>query len=48
MHFKTEVGVKNLSSSEADALKSSDPDYATRDLFNHIQKGGVATWNVEL
>lgn len=35
-HFKTDAGIKNLETSEAGRLKSDDPDYATRDLFEHI------------
>ena len=38
-HFKTEQGSKNLTGDEADALKASDPDYATRDLFEAIERG---------
>jgi catalase len=44
IHIRNESGVKNLSSSDADKLKSEDPDYATRDLFNHIQSGNTANW----
>jgi catalase len=46
-HFKTDSGIKNLSSEEADRLKSADADYATRDLFEHIAKGKSATWNFQ-
>lgn len=46
MHFLTDSGIKNLSSEEADKLKSSDPDYATRDLFNHIESGKTAEWTL--
>ena len=44
IHIRNESGVKNLSPSDADKLKSEDPDYATRDLFNHIQNGNTAEW----
>lgn len=44
-HFKTEAGIKNLSAAEAARL-AADPDYATRDLFNHIESGQAATWRV--
>jgi len=45
-HFKTEAGIKNLTSEEAARIQQSDLDYATRDLFNHIENGGVAAWKV--
>jgi catalase len=47
-HFKTESGIKNLSSEEADRLKSVDMDYAQRDLYNHIENGGIAAWKVHV
>src|SRR5215831_20592792 len=43
-HFKTETGISNLTSEEAADVGSRDPDHATRDLFQHIQGGGVAAW----
>jgi len=46
LHFKTDAGIKNLSAKEAGQLKSTDPDYATRDLFNHLKTGNTATWTV--
>lgn len=45
-HFKTDSGIKNLSDEEACKIAGTDPNYATRDLFNHIDKGGVASWTV--
>jgi catalase len=42
-HFKTETGVSNLTGEEA-AVVARDPDSATRDLFDHLQGGGVAAW----
>jgi len=45
-HFKTETGVKSMTDSEAAAAKSSDPDCATRDLYEHIAKGGEAAWKL--
>lgn len=44
LHFKTKSGIKNFTLEEANKLKSEDPDYATRDLFNHIQKGNSVEW----
>jgi len=44
LHYKTETGIKNFSNDEAKEMAGKDPDWATRDLFNHIQKGGIAAW----
>lgn len=38
-HAKTAQGIKNLSTKHAEELGGSDPDYATRDLFNAIEFG---------
>jgi len=43
-HFKTETGIANLTSGEAASIGAHDPDYATRDLFQHIKAGGIAAW----
>jgi catalase len=43
-HFKTESGIANLTAEQAAAIAGSDPDHATRDLFEHIRGGGVAAW----
>lgn len=45
LHYKTTAGVKNLSTEQAGKLEGSDPDYATRDLFNHIDSGKEAVWS---
>jgi len=47
-HFKTDQGIANLSAADADALASSDPDYAIRDLYNAIQDGKPPSWTVYL
>lgn len=36
MHFKTDVGIKNFKAAEATKINGEDPDFATRDLFNHL------------
>ena len=41
LHFKTKSGIKNLNAKEALDLYK-DPDYATRDLANHLMNGGTA------
>ena len=43
-HFKTDSGNKVLTGDQADKLRGEDPDYATRDLYNHIASGKAATW----
>jgi catalase len=45
-HFKTEAGIRNLSSEEAVRLAGVDPDHATRDLYAHLASGQVAGWKV--
>ncbi|MFO0728541.1 MAG: catalase [Myxococcota bacterium] len=46
IHLKTESGIQNLTAEEARELAGRDPDHASRDLFEHIQKGGTAAWKV--
>lgn len=43
-HFKTDAGIENWTSEEAARVAGEDPDYATRDLFNHLASGQTATW----
>lgn len=43
-HFKTNQGVKNFTDKEATELAGTDPDYATRDLYNSIDKGDFPSW----
>ena len=45
LHFKTKSGIKNLSSDKAHDLYK-DPDYATRDLYEHIDAGKTAEWDL--
>jgi len=47
-HFKTQQGIKNLMQEEADRLAGSDPDYATRQLFEQIQKGECPRWTLHI
>ena len=46
LHFKTKSGIKNFTAEQADALKGPEPDYATKDLFNHIESGKTAEWKL--
>lgn len=43
-HFRTNQGIKNLTDAQATALAGTDPDYATRDLFDSIEKGEYPSW----
>eukprot|EP00753_Platysulcus_tardus_P019219 PLAT7073.1.p2 GENE.PLAT7073.1~~PLAT7073.1.p2 ORF type:complete len:536 (-),score=273.51 PLAT7073.1:180-1697(-) len=47
-HFKTDAGVECFTAEEADEWKAKDPDQATRDLFEHIEGGGEASWSVKV
>ncbi|WNQ13329.1 catalase KatA [Paenibacillus aurantius] len=45
-HFKTEQGVKNLTSDVAAQLAGENPDYHTEDLFNSIEEGDFPAWTL--
>jgi len=45
-HFKTMQGIKNLTADKAEELAGSDPDYATRDLFEAIERHDNPKWRV--
>ncbi|MDP2045066.1 MAG: catalase, partial [Deltaproteobacteria bacterium] len=47
-HFKTDQGIKNLSRQEAEKLSGSDPDHATRDLYEAIARGDYPSWTLEM
>ncbi|EGB15105.1 Catalase [Pseudodesulfovibrio mercurii] len=47
-HFKTDQGIKNLTGPEAEAMRSADPDHATRDLFDAIARGDYPSWTLEM
>ncbi|KAF9295984.1 hypothetical protein BGZ74_010530 [Mortierella antarctica] len=47
-HFKCDQGIKNFKAAEAAKLASSNPDYATADLFNAIAKGDFPSWTVNI
>ncbi len=48
LHFKTEQGIDNFTGEEADKMRGIDPDCATRDLFEAIEKGDYPSWRVEV
>uniref|UniRef100_A0A2C9JBA3 Catalase core domain-containing protein n=1 Tax=Biomphalaria glabrata TaxID=6526 RepID=A0A2C9JBA3_BIOGL len=45
-HFKTDQGIKNLTADAAAKLQGTDPDYATRDLYNAIAEENPPSWSV--
>lgn len=47
-HFKTDQGYETLTASEAEKLAGSNPDHATEDLFNAIEKGDYPSWTVSV
>ncbi len=47
-HFKTEQGIQNLTRDEAAKMKGEDPDHATRDLWQAIERGEHPSWRVEV
>jgi catalase len=48
IHFITAQGIQNLTREEATELKGRDPDHATRDLFDAIERGDPPAWNVSV
>ena len=42
--FKTDQGIRNLTSKQAADLKSTNPDYATQDLYKAIERGNCESW----
>jgi len=47
-HFKTDQGIKNLTRDEAEKLKGTDTDHATRDLYESIKKGDYPSWTLQV
>lgn len=48
IHFLTEQGIRNLARDEAARLAGTDPDHATRDLFESIRRGEYPAWTVHV
>lgn len=44
--IETEQGIQNLTREEAARKKSEDPDHATRDLYQAIERGEYPAWTV--
>jgi catalase len=47
-HFKCDQGIKNLCPTKANEIAGSNPDYATEDLFNSIEKGDFPSWTLKI
>ncbi|MFJ2111041.1 catalase, partial [Streptomyces sp. NPDC087850] len=47
-HFKTDQGIRNLTSQEAAVLASEDPDSHQRDLREAIERGDFPSWTVQV
>jgi len=45
-HFKTRQGIQNFTGEEAVRMAGEDPDHATRDLFQAIERGDYPAWRV--
>lgn len=45
-HFLTLQGIKNLTAARAEELAGTDPDYATRDLHEAIERGEFPKWRL--
>jgi len=48
IHFKTEQGSQTLTREEAGRLAGADPDHATRDLHEAIERGEYPAWRVSV
>lgn len=47
-HFKSDQGIKCLTSEEAAKIAGEDPDYAGRDLFEAIERKEFPRWNLKI
>jgi len=47
-HFKTDQGIKNLVREESLRLSGEDPNHATRDLYEAIERGDYPSWTLEM
>jgi catalase len=46
IHFKTDQGIQNFTREEAADMRGKDPDHATRDLYEAIERGDYPSWTV--
>ncbi len=47
-HFITDQGIKNFTGPEAEAMRGKDPDFAGRDLHDHIAAGKFPSWTFNI
>lgn len=47
-HFKTDQGIKNLTSEEAARIGGENPDHHHQDLLQSIEKGEFPSWTVKV
>jgi catalase len=45
-HFKTEQGIRNFTREEATRMAGENPDHATRDLYEAVERGEFPAWRV--
>lgn len=48
LHFKTEQGIDNFTREEAERMRGTDPDCATRDLHESIARREFPSWRLEI
>jgi catalase len=46
--FSTTAGIKNFSDAEATRMCGEDPDYAKRDLWQHLDNGGTCEFKYQM
>ena len=46
--LQCDQGIKNLMADDAAQLATDDPDYAIRDLYNHISEGDFPSWTLKI
>ena len=47
-HFKTDQEIKNLTREEATRISGENPDHATQDLYEAIERGEYPSWTLEM
>ncbi len=47
-HFKTEQGIQNFDRRQAAEMAGTDPNFATRDLSEAIERGDYPSWRLEV
>jgi catalase len=47
-HFKTDQGIRNLTSEEAAAIGGRDPQYHQRDLYQALERGEFPSWTLKV